>query len=99
MYTNAWSLYADLTSQNRSNQDGTIIFLLREADASYMYTYVLQRFFVVVVVVVVVVVLLFLLFFSLPVQCCFTSTETIRTIRDGEPRTSSSTFTQRLSCE
>ena len=60
MYTNAWSLYADLTSQNRSNQDGTIIFLLREADASYMYTYVLQRFFVVVVVVV----LLFLLFFS-----------------------------------
>ena len=63
MYTNAWSLYADLTSQNRSNQDGTIIFLLREADASYMYTYVLQRFFVVVVVVVVVVVLLFLLFF------------------------------------
>ena len=28
------------------------------------------------------------------VQCCFTSTETIRTIRDGEPRTASSTFTQ-----
>ena len=27
------------------------------------------------------------------VQCCFTSTETIRTIRDGEPRTSTSTFT------
>ena len=28
------------------------------------------------------------------VQCCFTSTETIRTVRDGEPRTVSSTFTQ-----
>ena len=27
------------------------------------------------------------------VQCCFTSTETIRTIRDGEPRTATSTFT------
>ena len=33
------------------------------------------------------------------VQCCFTSTETVRTIRDGdsEPRTSTSTFTQLLS--
>ena len=31
------------------------------------------------------------------VQCCFTSTETIRTIRDGEPRTVTSTFTQFLS--
>ena len=31
------------------------------------------------------------------VQCSFTSTETIRTIRDGEPRTSTSTFTQLLS--
>ena len=31
------------------------------------------------------------------VQCCFTSTETIRTIRDGEPRTATSTFTQLLS--
>ena len=30
------------------------------------------------------------------VQCCFTSTETIRTIRDGEPRTATSTFTQLL---
>ena len=29
-------------------------------------------------------------------QCCFTSTETVRTIRDGEPRTSTSTFTQLL---
>ena len=29
-------------------------------------------------------------------QCCFTSTETLRTIRDGEPRTSTSTFTQLL---
>ena len=33
------------------------------------------------------------------VQCCFTCTETIRTIRDGEPSTSTSTFTQLLSCE
>ena len=34
---------------------------------------------------------------SLPiVQRYFTSTETIRTIRDGEPRTSTSTFTQLL---
>ena len=31
--------------------------------------------------------------------CCFTSTETIRTIRDGEPRTATSTFTQLLSSE
>ena len=31
------------------------------------------------------------------VQCCFTSTETIRTIRDAEPRTSTSTVTQLLS--
>ena len=30
------------------------------------------------------------------VQCCFTSTETIRLIRDGEPRTDTSTFTQLL---
>ena len=30
------------------------------------------------------------------VQCCFTSTETIRTIRDREPRTATSTFTQRM---
>ena len=29
-------------------------------------------------------------------QCCFTSTETIRTIRDGEPRTATSIFTQLL---
>ena len=28
------------------------------------------------------------------VQCCCTSSETVRTIRDGEPRTSTSTFTQ-----
>ena len=31
------------------------------------------------------------------VQRCFTSTEIIRTIRDGEPRAASSTFTQLLS--
>ena len=30
------------------------------------------------------------------VQCCFTFTETIRTIRDGEPRTATWTFTQLL---
>ena len=31
------------------------------------------------------------------VYSCFTSTETIRSIRDGEPRTTTSTFTQILS--
>ena len=31
------------------------------------------------------------------VQRCFTSTETVRTVRDGEPRTATSTFTQLLS--
>ena len=31
---------------------------------------------------------------ALQIQCCFTSTETIRTIRDGESRTVTSTFTQ-----
>ena len=31
------------------------------------------------------------------IHCCFTFTETIRTIRDREPRTSTSTFTQLLS--
>ena len=35
-----------------------------------------------------------LLRFVLP--CCFTSTETVRTIRDGEPRTATSTFPQLL---
>ena len=31
------------------------------------------------------------------VQCCFTSTESIRTVRNGgEPRTATSTFTQLL---
>jgi len=30
-------------------------------------------------------------------KCCFTSTETIRLIRDGEPRTATSTFAQLLS--
>ena len=28
------------------------------------------------------------------VQCCFMSTETVRPIKDGEPRTATSTFTQ-----
>ena len=32
----------------------------------------------------------------LQVHCCFTSTEAIRTIGDGEPRTATSTFTQLL---
>ena len=31
---------------------------------------------------------------SVHVQCCFTSTDTIRSIRDGESRTATSTFTQ-----
>ena len=31
--------------------------------------------------------------------CCCTSTETIRLIRDGEPRTATSTFTQLLSSD
>ena len=34
---------------------------------------------------------------AVQVQCYFTPTETIRTIRDGEPRTATSTFSQRLS--
>ena len=33
------------------------------------------------------------------VQCCFASSGTGRTVRDGEPRTSTSTFTQLLSSE
>ena len=33
------------------------------------------------------------------VQRCFTSTETVRTIRDGEPRMATSTFTQLLSSD
>ena len=33
------------------------------------------------------------------VQRCFTPAETIRTVRDGEPRASTSTFTQLLSSE
>ena len=33
-----------------------------------------------------------------PVQRCSKSIETIRNIRDGEPRTATSTFTQLLSC-
>ena len=34
---------------------------------------------------------------GVPVQCCFTSTETIRLIRDGLLRTATSTFTQLMS--
>ena len=33
------------------------------------------------------------------VQCCFTSTETMRSIRDGMPRTATSTLTKLLSSE
>ena len=37
--------------------------------------------------------------FLLLFQCCLTSTDTMRLIRDGEPRTAASTFTQlRLVC-
>ena len=32
-------------------------------------------------------------------QCCFTSTETVRPIRNGEPRMATSTFTQLLRSE
>ena len=37
--------------------------------------------------------------FLVPVQCCFTSKETVRTVRDAEFRMASSTFTQLLSSE
>ena len=44
------------------------------------------------------IVFLFSQFFAaFSVQCCFTSTETIRLIRDGELRMATSTFTQLLS--
>ena len=33
------------------------------------------------------------------VQCCFTSAVTVRTIKDGEPSTATSTFAQLLSSE
>ena len=36
---------------------------------------------------------------TVQVQCCFTSTESLRTIRDGEPKTATSTFTQLLSSD
>ena len=39
----------------------------------------------------------FLLAKAFQAQCGITSTETVRTIRDGEPRTAISTFTQLLS--
>ena len=40
---------------------------------------------------------LFLCLCKWPQVCCRTSTETVRTLRDGEPRTATSTFTQLLS--
>ena len=36
-------------------------------------------------------------FLFLLLQCCFTSTATVRTFRDREPRTATSTFTQLMS--
>ena len=36
---------------------------------------------------------------SVQVQCCFTSTETIRTVKDREPRTATWTLTQHLSSD
>ena len=50
-----------------------------------------------VVVVVVVMVMVMTSGDEVKVQCCFRSTETIRTFRDGELRTATSTFTQLLS--
>ena len=41
----------------------------------------------------------FYLFFCVRVQCCFTSTETVRTVRDGEPRTPTLIFTQLLTVQ
>ena len=38
-------------------------------------------------------------FLLLLLQCCFTSTETVRTIRNGERGTSTSTFTQLVSSD
>ena len=35
----------------------------------------------------------------LPVLCCFTSTETLRTVRDRKPRMVTTTFTQLLNSE
>ena len=51
----------------------------------YFFMSVVYRYKSVVVVVAAVV-----------VQCCFTFKETLRTIRDREPRTSTSIFTQLL---
>ena len=42
---------------------------------------------------------LFLLLLLLLLQCCFTSTETVRTVTDGEPRSATSSLTQLLSSE
>ena len=36
---------------------------------------------------------------SFSFQCCFTSTEIVRTVRDGEPRTATSIFTQLLNSD
>ena len=49
-----------------------------------------------IAIVLVVAALLVFLRVGFQVQCCFTPTETIRLIRDGEPRTAASTFTHLL---
>ena len=41
----------------------------------------------------------FFIFYFLFLLCCFTPTETIKNIRDGEPRTATSTFTLLLNYE
>ena len=38
-------------------------------------------------------------FYHVQVQCCLTSTETVGTVRDWEPRTTTSTFTQLMSSD
>ena len=55
---------------------------------------VVAGFLVFCLFVVLFFVVLFVCLFQF--KCCFTSTETAQTIRDGEPRTAASTFTQLL---
>ena len=42
---------------------------------------------------------LYIIIIGVQVQCCFTSTETVRTVRDGEPKAATSISTQFLSSE
>ena len=67
----------------------------------YLFIYLLGGGVVVFVVVVVCLfvclfVCFWFLFFRQESSSCFTSTDTVRLIRDGEPRTATSTFTQLL---